>query len=73
MKPSRQETDAVYVVPCGVRLQGQAGVRYVLQMSPDLIPWTRTKTNVVAGNSVNITNPISPGVLQTFWRAVWQP
>ena len=55
------------------QLHGQPGVRYVLLTSPDLFHWTPTLTNVMAGNTVNITNPIPSGPGQQFWRAAWQP
>jgi alpha-L-arabinofuranosidase len=55
------------------QLQGQAGVPYVLQSSPDLLTWTPVSTNTLVGSTLNVTNLISPGSPQEFWRAVWLP
>lgn len=55
------------------QLQGQPGVAYVLQSSSDLIHWTPIVTNILAGGSTSITNPIIPTTPQKFWRAIWQP
>ncbi len=55
------------------QLQGQAGVPYVLQSSPDLLTWTPVSTNTPVGSTLNVTNLISPGSPQEFWRAVWLP
>jgi N-acetylneuraminic acid mutarotase len=55
------------------QLYGQRGVRYVLLNSTDLIHWTPTLTNVMAGNTMNITNPIPSAPSQQFWRVAWQP
>ena len=56
-----------------LRLQGQPGTPYIIQNSPDLFTWTSVSTNTLAGNVLNITNAISPGIARQFWRAVWQP
>jgi alpha-N-arabinofuranosidase len=56
-----------------LQVQGQAGVPYVVQTSPDLINWTPVSTNMQAGSVLSITNTISSGISQQFWRAVWQP
>jgi alpha-N-arabinofuranosidase len=61
-----------------LQVQGQVGVSdvgvpYVIQTSPDLINWTTVSTNLLAGGVLSITNMISPGTSQQFWRAVWQP
>ena len=56
-----------------LQLQGQPGAPYVLQSSPDLMTWTPVSTNTLLGGTLNITNQISPGSPQQFWRAVWQP
>jgi len=55
------------------QLQGQSGVRYVLQCSTNLAAWIPCATNVLSAATVNITNATSPGVQQQFWRALWQP
>jgi len=55
------------------QLQGQLGTPYIIQRSPDLSTWIPASTNLLAGNLLNITNAISSGVTQQFWRAVWQP
>ncbi len=56
-----------------LQLQGQPGAPYVLQSSPDLMTWTPVSTNTLSESSLNITNLVSPGSPQEFWRAVWQP
>ena len=56
-----------------MQLQGQAGVRYVIENSPDLISWSPFSTNTLAGSSVNLTNAINPATPQLFWRAAWVP
>jgi hypothetical protein len=56
-----------------LQLHGQPGTPYIIQRSPDLFTWTPVSTNLLAGNLLNITNAISSGVTQQFWRAVWQP
>ena len=56
-----------------LQLQGQPNAPYVIQTSPDLLNWTPVSTNTLVGSSLNITNLISPGSPQQFWRAVWQP
>jgi len=56
-----------------LQLQGQPGTPYIIQRSPDLFTWTPVSTNGLVGNVLNITNAISPGITQQFWRAVWQP
>jgi hypothetical protein len=56
-----------------LQLQGQPGAPYVIQSSPDLLTWTPVSTNRLVGSTLNITNLISAGGPQQFWRAVWQP
>jgi hypothetical protein len=56
-----------------LQLQGQPGAPYIIQNSPDLFTWNSVSTNWLAGNVLNITNAISPGIARQFWRAVWQP
>jgi alpha-L-arabinofuranosidase len=51
-------------------LQGQPGVSYVTQSSPDLTTWTPVSTNLLAGSSTNINVPYSPGTPKQFYRAV---
>jgi alpha-L-arabinofuranosidase len=63
------------VLPSGnqtiLQLQGQPGIRYVLQSSTDLTNWQSVATNTVAGTTWNLTN--SPASPAKFWRAVWMP
>ena len=56
-----------------LQVHGQPGTPYIIQRSPNLSVWTAVSTNLLAGNVLNITNAISPGTSQQFWRAVWQP
>jgi hypothetical protein len=55
------------------QLQGQAGVPYVIQRSPDLVNWTSVITNKLLSTTLNITNSLSPSTPKQFWRAIWQP
>lgn len=55
------------------QLQGQPSVRYVVQSSSNLSSWVSVATNTLAGSTLNLTNPVSPGSPMKFWRAVWQP
>jgi hypothetical protein len=54
-----------------LQIQGQAGVPYVIQNSPDLINWISVSTNLLASNVLNLTNVISSASRQQFWRARW--
>lgn len=54
-----------------VQLQGQAGVRYIVQTSTNLNSWIGIWTNVLTADSLNLTNSIGPG--PQYWRALWQP
>jgi alpha-N-arabinofuranosidase len=56
-----------------LQLQGQPGTPYIVERSPDLSAWTLVSTNTLVGSVLNLTNAISPGASQQFWRAVWQP
>lgn len=55
------------------QLQGQQGVRYVLETSTDLAAWSPVATNTLSGTSINFTNPIVAAPGQRFWRAAWKP
>jgi len=55
------------------QLQGQPGVRYYVQNSPNLSAWTTVSTNWLTGAALNLTNPVPAGDAISFWRAVWQP
>jgi hypothetical protein len=55
------------------QLQGQPGVPYVIQSSPDLVNWSSVATNTLAGGTQNVTNAVNPSLKAQFWRAVWRP
>ena len=55
------------------QLQGQPGVPYVIQTSPDLSNWTSESTNLLTSATLNVTNVITISPPQKYWRAVWQP
>jgi alpha-L-arabinofuranosidase len=55
------------------QLQGQVGVPYVIQSSPDLVTWTPVSTNKLLATTLNLTNSIAPSTPKQFWRAVWLP
>lgn len=54
-----------------LNVQGQAGVPYVVQSSPDLVNWSSISTNISEGPVISVTNAISGS--EQFWRVVWQP
>jgi hypothetical protein len=54
-------------------LSGDTNFPYVVQTSSNLLTWFATSTNTLPTGSLDITNPISPGPVHQFWRAVWQP
>jgi alpha-L-arabinofuranosidase len=56
-----------------LQVQGQSGVPYVVQTSPDLVNWIPVSTNLLPDNVLNLTNSISSTSPQQFWRAVWLP
>jgi alpha-N-arabinofuranosidase len=56
-----------------LQIQGQAGVPYVIQTSPDLVNWSSVSTNSTSGNGLQLTNVISGAASQQFWRSVWIP
>jgi hypothetical protein len=51
-----------------LRLNGQAGLSYVVQSASDLNAWVNVSTNLLTTNNVNLSYPVSFG--QRFWRAV---
>jgi len=55
------------------QLQGQVGIPYVIQRSPDLVTWTPVSTNKLLSGTLNITNSLAPSTPNQFWRAIWQP
>ncbi len=59
--------------PFAFRLQGQAGVPYVIQNSTDLFTWTSISTNTLLTSTLNITNSLVPPLPEQFWRVIWQP
>ncbi|MGC9940814.1 MAG: hypothetical protein ABSE48_03210 [Verrucomicrobiota bacterium] len=54
-------------------LSGQPGTPYIIQSSSDLSNWSSVVSTNLAGNSVNVSVPVSPGATSQFFRAVWQP
>lgn len=53
------------------QLQGQSGVRYVIESSDDLTHWAAQTTNILTGGTLNVTNAATQS--RQYWRAVWQP
>jgi hypothetical protein len=56
-----------------LKLDGQPGVTYELQSSPDLATWTSISTNLLSESTLILTNGVIPGAAGQFWRARWQP
>jgi hypothetical protein len=76
LAPARPSLVTQPTAPSGpfvFQLQGQSGVRYVVQSSTNLTQWIAVSTNTYNGSALNFTNPVSPGLSMQFWRAVWQP
>lgn len=55
------------------QLQGQLGVRYFMQASTTLTNWITVSTNTLTGDSLTVTNTITPNAPRRYWRALWQP
>jgi alpha-N-arabinofuranosidase len=54
-----------------LQYQGQSGVPYVIQASPNLANWNSVLTNSSTNPISNITNMISS--MDQFWRVIWHP
>ena len=55
------------------QLQGQPGARYYIQTSTNLTAWTTVSTNWLTSSTLNLTNPVPAGAVNSFWRAAWAP
>jgi alpha-L-arabinofuranosidase len=55
-----------------LQVWGQSGTRFGIQASSNLLNWNSIATDVLAGDSSDITN-LAAGASQQFWRAVWNP
>jgi cytochrome c peroxidase len=53
-----------------VMLTGKPGAAYILQSSTDLKNWTPLSTNILTTTSLFVTNSLSVGQTQQFWRAI---
>jgi hypothetical protein len=53
------------------QIQGQAGVPYQIQTSPDLVSWTSNATVTLTAPTAEVTNSVYSGA--EFWRAIWVP
>ncbi|MFO1512064.1 MAG: hypothetical protein U1F83_03975 [Verrucomicrobiota bacterium] len=76
LSPTAPKLAAISPAPAGqfvFQLQGQPDVRYVIQNSSNLASWVSASTNTLTGPTLNVTNAVSPGAANQFWRAVWQP
>ena len=58
------ETDAIQL-----RLIGEAGVRYQVMSSTNLVDWTEIGVYSDASGAVLISDPIDPDAAQKFYRA----
>ena len=60
-----------------LKLQGQAGIPYVLQISTNLFNWSNFSTNIPAAGTLNLTNSLTNGLAPhapaQYWRAAWLP
>jgi hypothetical protein len=69
-------TITAVAVPSGagkivMQLSGYSGQPYYIQTSTNLVNWTTVSTNTITYATLNITNTVSVGSTQQFWRAVW--
>ena len=66
-------SNPVLTTPAGFnfRLDGQAGARYVIYGSGDLVNWTPLQTNILASAYTNCT--VSAVEALRFYRAQWAP
>jgi hypothetical protein len=70
--PSRLSVAGVATGQVKFVLQAQPGT-YSVQSSSNLTTWVSLSTNMVTGNTLNISLPVAPGSARQFYRAVWQP
>jgi hypothetical protein len=56
---------------CILQVQGQPGVPYQIQTSPNFFSWSSNATVTLSGTTGYVTNQLSSGA--KFWRAVWRP
>ena len=56
-----------------IKLEGRAGLTYVLQASDDLSTWTGVATNQTASGTVFFVDPQAPSATPRYYRAVTQP
>ena len=54
-----------------LQVQGQIGVRYVVQSSTNFTTWKSAATNLLTGSDWNLTNNFASPL--QFWRAAWLP
>lgn len=54
-----------------LELQGQTGVRYVIQSASELSRWVNVTTNTLNSDTLDLIYPAPSGA--QYWRAVWQP
>jgi beta-xylosidase len=54
-----------------LRLQGQAGARYAIQASSDLVNWSPVQTNTLVTAATNLTLPALEA--RRYYRAQWAP
>ncbi len=56
-----------------LRLNGQAGQTYTLQVSGDLVSWQTLKSGVATGGTAIFTDAVIAGPAARFYRAVEEP
>jgi Polysaccharide deacetylase len=54
-----------------LRLEGQAGARYAIQASSDLVSWSPVQTNTLVSAATNLTLPALDAL--RYYRAQWAP
>jgi hypothetical protein len=54
-----------------LRLEGQAGARYAIQASSDLVNWSPIQTNTLVSAAANLTLPALEA--RRYYRAQWAP
>ena len=59
--------------PFGLHLDGDAGSRYAIEASADLLGWTPLATNTLDGGTNDWSDASAPSFPRRFYRAVWVP
>jgi hypothetical protein len=76
LQPGAPRLAPVAMQPNGeftLRLQGEPGASYAIEISPDLAAWSRTTTNTLTNATFDFTDVQAVNSTHRFYRAVWIP